>query len=319
MTRDGYEINNCSNCAIYVGNWNNDVKSGTGTCYDKHGNLIYHGNFANDRPTDIYPSGDGYSAYRFETINYNSGDSYVGETENGKRHGYGIYVWTNGNIWFGSWKEGNRSGNGIFILHNASWHRQVCNGDDCNTLASFNSSDAKNTPQSSDDNNNRNRMPDVVLTNDEMRLYNLIMAYRREKGLPTIPISKSLTYVAQLHVRNLDEYHKEGTKCNMHSWYGNGKWTNCCYTSDHAQAKCVWDKPRELTSYKGNGYEISFGGSGGYRATPEEALNGWKKSHGHNTTIINEGIWKNLTWNAIGIGIYKGYANVWFGSEEDEE
>ena len=35
--------------------------------------------------------------------------------------------------------------------------------------------------------------------------------------------------------------------------------------------------------------------------------------------MINLGIWKNRTWNAVGVGIYKNYAVVWFGEESDKE
>jgi len=144
------------------------------------------------------------------------------------------------------------------------------------------------------------------------------MKYRKEKKLPEIPISKSLTYVAQGHAKDLHENFSFGNNCNMHSWSDKGKWKACCYTSDHAKAACMWDKPREMTSYKGNGYEISHGGSGGYIATAESALNSWKKSSGHNAVIINEGIWARSKWNAIGIGIHKEFAVVWFGKELDE-
>ena len=33
--------------------------------------------------------------------------------------------------------------------------------------------------------------------------------------------------------------------------------------------------------------------------------------------ILNQGIWKNLNWNAIGVGILNGYAVIWFGEEFD--
>jgi uncharacterized protein YkwD len=82
----------------------------------------------------------------------------------------------------------------------------------------------------------------------------------------------------------------------------------------------MWDKPRELTGYQGDGFEISFWSTYPY-ATPREAaediLNGWKKSPGHNNLIINNSNWKKVEWKAIGIGIYGEYANVWFGEEED--
>jgi uncharacterized protein YkwD len=152
-----------------------------------------------------------------------------------------------------------------------------------------------------------------VLSVEEAKLYSLIMEYRNEKGLPRIALSKSLTKVAQIHVKDLNENFKESTICNMHSWSNKGNWTACCYTSDHAQAQCMWNKPRELTTYRGNGYEISYG-SWGAPVNAQGALAGWKSSSGHNAVIINSGIWKD-DWNAIGIGLSGGYAVVWFGKE----
>ena len=97
----------------------------------------------------------------------------------------------------------------------------------------------------------------------------------------------------------------------MHSWSKKGKWEVCCYTDDHAKAQCMWNKPRELTRYKGNGYEIAAG-----MGNAQDALDGWKHSVHHNNVIINKDIWKTK-WEAIGIGIYGNYAVVWFGHETD--
>ncbi|MCB0478728.1 MAG: hypothetical protein KDC84_11215 [Crocinitomicaceae bacterium] len=153
-------------------------------------------------------------------------------------------------------------------------------------------------------------------TEAEKKLYDLIMTYRKEKGLPEIPLSKSLTIVAQTHVKDLHENQPVKGNCNLHSWSDKGEWSSCCYTSDHAKAECMWNKPKELTSYEGRGYEISHGTYGG-EATPEGALNGWKRSTPHNNVIINKGIWDD-EWKAIGVGMYKGFAVVWFGKETDE-
>jgi uncharacterized protein YkwD len=153
------------------------------------------------------------------------------------------------------------------------------------------------------------------LTQEEKHLYDLIMKYRKELKLPEIPLSKSLTFVAQTHVKDLKENKPEKGECNMHSWSSKGKWTECCYTDDHAQAECMWDKPREMTSYKGNGFEISYWSSAG--ATADEALKSWKNSPHHNDVIINKDIWKDK-WNAIGIGIFENHAAVWFGNEIDD-
>lgn len=154
-------------------------------------------------------------------------------------------------------------------------------------------------------------------TVDEKKLYDLVMNYRKQNGLKTIPISKNLTKVAQIHVKDMHENKPVHGNCNLHSWSEKGEWSGCCYTSDHAKASCMWDKPRELTNYKGNGYEISYG-SYGTEASAERALNSWKNSTGHNNVILNKGIWDD-EWKAIGVGIYKGYAVIWFGKMLDEE
>lgn len=132
VLRDGQEFTGYRGAVIYAGNWNNDTRSGTGTFYDKFGNLLYTGNFANGRPTGAYPSTGNYSSYKFEVFEGSGCDRYVGETRNEQRHGFGAYVWRNGNVWFGDWNNGARNGNGIFMTHNASrWEISSCSGDDC--------------------------------------------------------------------------------------------------------------------------------------------------------------------------------------------
>jgi len=82
----------------------------------------------------------------------------------------------------------------------------------------------------------------------------------------------------------------------------------------------MWDKPRELTSYPGNGYEIAHGcGLGGARTNARTALEGWKHSSGHNSVIINRSIWKDIDWNAVGVAVNGSYAVIWFGSEPDTQ
>ena len=159
---------------------------------------------------------------------------------------------------------------------------------------------------------------DVCLSGEEQRLYALIMEYRKSKGLDVIPISSKLTLVAQTHARDLAENYKFdfNNECNPHSWSKKGKWSPCCYTNDHKQAKCMWDKPKEISGYAGSGYEIAYYSSKG--ATAEEGLAGWKVSPGHNPVIVNDGIWKKVKWNAVGIGLYREYGVVWFGEVADD-
>lgn len=161
--------------------------------------------------------------------------------------------------------------------------------------------------------------PDVCLSAEEMKLYNLIMEYRKSKGLKPIPLSKKLTQVAQAHAHDLvANYHfDQSNTCNPHSWSDKGSWTPCCYTNDHKQAKCMWDKPREISGYTGNGFEIAYFSSSG--ANAQEGIDGWKVSPGHNPLLINSGMWSSVTWKAIGIGIYGEYGLVWFGEVQDEE
>jgi hypothetical protein len=120
IASEGYEINNCPNAKYYVGNWSNDTKSGIGSCYDASGKLIYDGEFKDDKPSGTYPTTGSYASYKFQTIDYTSGDKYIGETNNGKRHGYGVYAWKDGRIWIGIWEDGVRAGRGIDIASNGS-------------------------------------------------------------------------------------------------------------------------------------------------------------------------------------------------------
>ncbi|OUT72222.1 MAG: hypothetical protein CBB76_01940 [Crocinitomicaceae bacterium TMED16] len=151
-------------------------------------------------------------------------------------------------------------------------------------------------------------------SSDEQELYELIMDYRASKGLPNIALSPSLTKVAQIHSKDLSENRPDQGKCNGHSWSNEGDWTPCCYTSDHKKASCMWDKPKELTSYQFPGYEISCVGS--EPLSPSKALETWKKSKHHNAVIVNKDIW-DAPWKAIGVGMFKGYATVWFGHQSD--
>jgi hypothetical protein len=164
------------------------------------------------------------------------------------------------------------------------------------------------------------QLPEICLSQTESDLYKLINEYRAQKGLPEVKLSASLSFVAHIHARDQADNFKDGNRCNMHSWSKNAAWSSCCYTPDHKKAKCMWDKPRELTNYQADGFEISFYSTYPYsspEAFAKDILDGWKKSPGHNDVIINKKSWKDMKWKAIGIGVYGEYANVWFGSEED--
>ena len=159
------------------------------------------------------------------------------------------------------------------------------------------------------------------LTEKEAKLYYKINAYRESLGLPKLSFSKSLSEVARAHVHDSNTYTPEnqvdsrGEQGNLHSWSGNGSWTRLVYTDDHHYGNGMWSKPREITNYTGNGYEISAKYSG--MISPETALNLWKNSPGHNQVMSTQGMWSDL--KTMGVSIDGHYAHVWFGSDADPD
>jgi uncharacterized protein YkwD len=153
------------------------------------------------------------------------------------------------------------------------------------------------------------------LNPEEQKLYDLFSAYRKQKGLPVIPLSPALTQVAQLHVYDLHTNQPVTERCNLHSWSNKGKWTPCCYTGNNASAECMWRKPLEIAGYTGSGFEIAAYAT---NMSAVVALRGWQESSGHNEVMINKGSWSHLKWNAVGVGIMGDYAVIWFGTIEDK-
>jgi hypothetical protein len=147
-------------------------------------------------------------------------------------------------------------------------------------------------------------------------LYSLIMAHRAEQGKPDIALSKSLTYVAQLHVRDLSA-NKVSPPYTLHSWSKNGPWEGVRYTANHRHARLMWNKPKELTNYPGDGFEITFAKKGG--ASAKAAFDSWKSQKSVEAIMVNSGNWETIHWRAIGVGIHGDYAVIWFGDREDTQ
>lgn len=176
-------------------------------------------------------------------------------------------------------------------------------------LQGCNSSDTEDSTENYD--------KDTPPTTYSSTMAEVINQYRQAQGLPAVSISTSLTLVAEAHVNDLQYANPVGGNCNLHSWSNQGNWSSCCYTDDHAQAECMWNKPTQITGglYTGNGYEISAWYSN--KMTPNRALESWKSSEGHHDVILNRNTWKNITWNAVGGAVSENYAVVWFGKELD--
>lgn len=149
---------------------------------------------------------------------------------------------------------------------------------------------------------------------EELELYNLIMSYRAQNGLPSIELSKALTAVAGRHA--LDTVYNVGK-------YVGHSWSDAPYSSsDSSTYRNMWDAPERIgTGYKSDGFEISTGFTGSnvqiLDTSAPRALASWQGSTGHDNVILNKDIWAPFDWQAIGIGIHKGVAHVWFGAAKD--
>lgn len=157
---------------------------------------------------------------------------------------------------------------------------------------------------------------DFCINDTELHLFNLINNFRRERDLAAVPLSPSLCYVARLHVNDLHYHRPDTAQCNLHSWSDQGVWAECCYGRNHFNNTCMTSKPRELTTYNGKGYEIAFWEN--LDAVPEIVLDLWINEKASREMILNEGIWAENPWKAMGVGMYRGYAVAWFGDLEDD-
>lgn len=167
---------------------------------------------------------------------------------------------------------------------------------------------------------------------EEIQLANLLNEYRQQNGLAAIPMSPSLSLVANRHVRDLSE--------NIGSLTHD--WSDCKISTlgtDSSQQiaalrysvkpelrlkspsanqgwECMWNAPQRLgTDYPGRGYENAYWSSG--RSSADGAFRSWQNSPLHNNVIVNRGMWVDRRWQALGIGIYDQYAVMWVGEEID--
>ena len=159
------------------------------------------------------------------------------------------------------------------------------------------------------------QVPDFCLTKDEYRLYSLINDYRAKQGLGIIPVSKSLCYVAKLHARDLFINNPDTSFCSLNSWSDKGLWTACCHSGHTPNPLCIINKPKELTKYPGEGHELAYWDSEVLQ--PDTVLRFWKSIVQAREVLLNQNKWSHFNWKALGVGLYNGYACVWFGDVTD--
>ncbi len=149
------------------------------------------------------------------------------------------------------------------------------------------------------------------ISRDETILFNMINDMRRLNKLSSIPLSSDLCTVAQTHIADLIKWKPQEKGCSLHSWSGNGKWTSCCNTKDVFGIQCMKSKPREITGYPGDGYELIYWGED--NATPAEAAALWNQVEASADMILSRAKWSGYQWKSIGVGIKSGYAVLWLG------
>jgi hypothetical protein len=155
------------------------------------------------------------------------------------------------------------------------------------------------------------------VSEDEKILFNMINDMRRQAGLSLISLSTDLCTVAHVHINDLLISKPQENGCGVHSWSASGKWTPCCNAKDPGGIQCMKLKPREITGYPGNGYELIYWGED--KATPADAAELWKQVEASSDMILSRGKWKKYLWKAIGIGIKDGYAVLWLGDKADNK
>ena len=149
------------------------------------------------------------------------------------------------------------------------------------------------------------------MNQDETILFNMINDMRIQNKLPAIPYSSDLCKVANTHIADLIKYKPQEKGCSLHSWSGSGKWTSCCNTKEVFGIQRMKSKPREITGYKGDGFELIYWGED--KATPEEAAALWKQVDASLDMILSRAKWRGYQWKALGVGIKDGYAILWLG------
>ena len=84
----------------YIGQFKNGLRHGKGTMYYSNGNIMYEGDWVNDKR-------EGNGKYIDENSNY-----YIGQWKNDLKHGKGTEYYKNGSIKFdGYWKNNEFVGN----------------------------------------------------------------------------------------------------------------------------------------------------------------------------------------------------------------
>lgn len=158
-------------------------------------------------------------------------------------------------------------------------------------------------------------LDDFCMSNDELNLFDRINEIRKDYDKNTIQLSSSLSYVAQLHVNDLETNRPDTSICSYSSWSDHGSWSPCCYNKYVHDPDCMWDKPKELTTYKYRGYEMVTFFEDNFNN--DSIVNLWSDSKEVLDMILTQGAYEKKKWICGGLSIGKNYVSLWFGQRRD--
>lgn len=163
----------------------------------------------------------------------------------------------------------------------------------------------------------QNKLPsDFCLSKEEKQLFdavnNLRVAYEQSK----LQHSASLTFVARLHIEDLQEHHPDTSVCNLSSWSDQGAWTACCYNSYIPDPECMWAKPQELTPYSYRGYEMVVYFED--QLCADSIIKLWSDSKEMLDMLLARGSYEKKKWECMGLSSNDHYVSVWFGQRKDQ-
>ena len=121
ISSDGNSIKDLPGAVFYVGEWISNKKEGRGSCYAANGDLIYRGNFSDNKPVDPYPTPRPDETYYFTDIELAGDEYFIGEVRNGIPDGFGLFVLSDGTKSIGRVKSGRRTGLSLLIDGANEW------------------------------------------------------------------------------------------------------------------------------------------------------------------------------------------------------
>lgn len=157
---------------------------------------------------------------------------------------------------------------------------------------------------------------DFCIDRMESTLFENINLLRIDYGMSELQLSASLSYVAELHVNDLQHNNPDTSICNLSSWSDKGDWTPCCYTKYLHNPDCMWDKPKQLTPYSYRGYELVTFFEEDFNT--DSVINLWSDSKETLDMILTRDNYSNKKWICAGIGISDNYISLWFGQRRDK-